>query len=557
MDWTYSIFDAVQLMIPASCSLMLLSVIFAYIFIYARFREKLYKAGLWISVFAAWYVLFEFLVIVAGWTGAIQTGRLFHRLGQLSGAFFLYGVMNFSSCVIPEGTILNRISCWMARGGLAVAVIITVMAFIFPESFISTSHGITREIFSPGDFGRGRVGILYSLRDVLLGIYLSSMIIFSLISLIGNRRDRKTLFIALGTIIAAASAIDDILFYQFGRNLFLNTFRFSRLSVGLSLMIFFFMAAILNEFFRTNKELQDTYKKLKVSEKKYRHLSEGADQAIFSLSPDLRFMSMNRKARNYFALTRDKDDKLFLDVMNHSHTGDSRVSRQIMNENLRQLSSNKESVTFHTIVDDPRTGEPEEYEFHFDYLETDEKEVEFIGRATKMKTSRLMRSIEYEKLKLTIENYIIAIDDVATRLTQALNKYIDQSTVLMVKMGLQEVIINAIEHGNLNITFDEKTRAMSEGTYLDFIRERQLDPRYRDRRVTIDYILTTDSVRYMVTDEGTGFDFRETMNKVDETVEKEMLTHGRGINMTRVLFDEVKYNKKGNQVLLVKNLQSA
>ena len=51
-----------------------------------------------------------------------------------------------------------------------------------------------------------------------------------------------------------------------------------------------------------------------------------------------------------------------------------------MNENLRQLSSDRESVTFHTIVDDPRTGEPEEYEFHFDYLETDEKEVEFIGR---------------------------------------------------------------------------------------------------------------------------------------------------------------------------------
>ena len=174
-----------------------------------------------------------------------------------------------------------------------------------------------------------------------------------------------------------------------------------------------------------------------------------------------------------------------------------------------------------------------------------------------MKTSRLMRSIEYEKLKLTIENYIIAIDDVATRLTQTLNKYIDQGTVLMIKMGLQEIIINAIEHGNLNISFDEKTHAMSEGRYLDFIRERQQDPRYRDRRVTIDYILTSDSVQYKVTDQGAGFDFHSTMKKVEASVEKEMLTHGRGINMTRVLFDEVKYNKKGNQVLLVKNLQTA
>ncbi len=571
MNWDYSIVDAVQLMIPAACSLLLLAVIIAYIFLYARFREKLYQAGLIISVCAALYVLFEFLVIVTGWTGNVQTGRIFHRLGQLTGAFFLYGVMNFTSCVVPEGSRLERLSRGMARFGLAAAVVISVLAFVLPDSFISVTNGIVRPAISPGDLGRGRVGILYSLRDAMLGVYLSCMIIFSTISLLKNHRDPKYFIIVTGTILAAVSAIDDILFYQFGHNLFLNAFRYSRLSVGLSLMILFIMTAIVNEFFRTHEELnkthrklsdtygelQDTYRKLKTSERKYRHLSEGADQAIFSLSPGMRFMSMNQKARSYFALSRESENKHFIDVINHSHGGDSRVSRQIMNENLRQLSNDKESVTFHTIVDDPRTGEPEEYEFHFDYLETDEQEVEYIGRATKMKTSRLMRSIEYEKLKLTIENYIIAIDDVATRLTQTLNKYIDQGTVLMVKMGLQEIIINAIEHGNLNITFDEKTRAMSEGRYLDFIRERQQDPRYRDRRVCIDYVLTEESVQYMVTDQGCGFDFESTMNKVDKTVEKDMLTHGRGINMTRVLFDQVKYNKKGNQVLLVKNLKTA
>ncbi len=571
MNWNYSITDAVQLMIPAACSLLLFSIIIAYIFLYARFREKLYQAGLIISICAAWYVLFEFLVIVTGWTGHIETGRLFHRLGQLAGAYFLFAVMNFASCVMTDGTRLKSLSRGMARIGLGAALVITFLAFVLPESFISVSRGITREVISPGDFGRGRVGILYSVRDIFLGVYLTSMILFTTVSLVKNHRDPKNFIIITGTIIAAASAIDDILFYQFGRNLFLNAFRYSRLSVGLSLMILFIMTAIINEFFRTHRklndthkklsdtydELQDTYRKLKISERKYRHLSEGADQAIFSLSPAMRFMSMNQKARAYFALPRESENRNFLDVLNHTHGGDSRVSRQIMNENLRQLSKEKESVTFHTIVDDPRTGEPEEYEFHFDYLETDEKEVEYIGRATKMKTSRLMRSIEYEKLKLTIENYIIAIDDVATRLTQTLNKYIDQGTVLMVKMGLQEIIINAIEHGNLNITFDEKTKAMSEGRYLDFIRERQQDPRYRDRKVSIDYILTAESVRYMVTDEGCGFDFQSTMKKVDKTVEKEMLTHGRGINMTRVLFDEVKYNKKGNQVLLVKNLKTA
>jgi anti-sigma regulatory factor (Ser/Thr protein kinase) len=56
----------------------------------------------------------------------------------------------------------------------------------------------------------------------------------------------------------------------------------------------------------------------------------------------------------------------------------------------------------------------------------------------------------------------------------------------------------------------------------------------------------------MITDEGSGFDYNSTMRMVDYSVEKNSLPHGRGINMTKVLFDKVEYNSKGNQVLLIK-----
>jgi len=570
MNWEYTIDDAVQLMIPTACFLFLAGIIVVYLFLYSRFRERIYLGGLLISLCAALYVLFEALVIICGWMDRITLGRWFHRFGQLSGAWFLFVVMYFVSCLMKEGDRLRKISTWMARIGFAAAAVITLLAFVRPESFISTVNGIERPPISPGDFSRGRVGPLYSIRDLFLGVYLSCMILFSLLALIRNRRDSRMIIIIIGTVLAAWGALDDIMFYQFGRNFLLNQFRYSRLSVGLSVMIMFIMTAVMNEFFKTQKaladthrklsethrELKSTYGKLKISERKYRKLTEGSDQAIFSLSPDMRFMAVNKKARSYFALTGGRERSSFPDVVKSSHGGDSRASRQILHDNLRQLGSSRDSVSFHTVVDDPRTGEPEEYEFHFDYFETDEKEVEYIGRASKIKAPRLIRSVEYEKLKLTIENYIAAIDDVATRLTSTLNKHIDQGSVLMIKMGLQEIIINAIEHGNLNISFEEKTAAMAEGRYLEFIRERQKDPRFRERKVTIDYILTPGCVKYMITDQGEGFDFERTMKKVDNTVEQDMLTHGRGINMTRVLFDRVKFNKKGNQVLLVKNLMN-
>jgi anti-sigma regulatory factor (Ser/Thr protein kinase) len=232
----------------------------------------------------------------------------------------------------------------------------------------------------------------------------------------------------------------------------------------------------------------------------------------------------------------------------------SALSRQIVRANLRSLSRDRESVSFTALMDDPRTGEPEELEFHIAYLETDSGETEYICRAEKRRADRLLRSIDSESLQLTIDNYIISIDHVASRLTSALSKYMDSGSALMLKMGLQEILINAVEHGNLNISFDEKTRALEENRYLDFIRERQQDPRYRDRRVHIEYKLTPQAVQYRITDEGDGFDISDTMKRVDDTVEQEQLSHGRGIRMTRLLFDKLQYNSRGNQVLLVKTL---
>ena len=101
MGWSFSVFDAVQFMIPAACFFLLLAVNIAYFFLYGRFQEALYKAGLIISFCALWYVLFEFLVIVCGWTGTILLGRMFHRLGQLAGAYF--SLCGYAFLFLPDG----------------------------------------------------------------------------------------------------------------------------------------------------------------------------------------------------------------------------------------------------------------------------------------------------------------------------------------------------------------------------------------------------------------------------------------------------------------------
>jgi anti-sigma regulatory factor (Ser/Thr protein kinase) len=124
---------------------------------------------------------------------------------------------------------------------------------------------------------------------------------------------------------------------------------------------------------------------------------------------------------------------------------------------------------------------------------------------------------------------------------------------MSIRLGLREMLINAIEHGNLEISFDEKTAQMDSGDYLLFIQKRQEHHTYSGRKITVEFSLDGERAIYKIADEGKGFDHGNFIKEKKEN-ESEMLAHGRGISMAMNIFDEVRYNKKGNQVLLVKKL---
>lgn len=118
-----------------------------------------------------------------------------------------------------------------------------------------------------------------------------------------------------------------------------------------------------------------------------------------------------------------------------------------------------------------------------------------------------------------------------------------------VKFGVQEMIVNAIEHGNLGITYEEKSELLDNGEDIgEFISRRARDPQYAGKKVTIRYILTQDYVKYTISDEGNGFNHRDIpMEITDENFKS---VHGRGIIMSRSAFDEFRYNDKGNEIAM-------
>ncbi|HOM30028.1 MAG TPA: SpoIIE family protein phosphatase [Deltaproteobacteria bacterium] len=115
------------------------------------------------------------------------------------------------------------------------------------------------------------------------------------------------------------------------------------------------------------------------------------------------------------------------------------------------------------------------------------------------------------------------------------------------KMALSEILINAIEHGNLEITMEEKASAVKKGAFEKLVHRRLADPRLSSRRVTLEVFMDEDRLEYVVTDEGRGFDYRKEVDPDPNA----HIGSGLGIQIARAFFHEVRYEGEGNRVHLV------
>lgn len=122
---------------------------------------------------------------------------------------------------------------------------------------------------------------------------------------------------------------------------------------------------------------------------------------------------------------------------------------------------------------------------------------------------------------------------------------------LQLRGTLQELLFNAMEHGNLEIFYREKQQALSEGRYDALLSQRLSTPRLRDRTVTVHvrHDKRDKTLEYRIADEGNGFKWRSLLNRSLESCRSED-ANGRGIFLARSFFPHLRYNDAGNEVVV-------
>ncbi|MES2906999.1 MAG: response regulator [Pseudomonadota bacterium] len=112
--------------------------------------------------------------------------------------------------------------------------------------------------------------------------------------------------------------------------------------------------------------------------------------------------------------------------------------------------------------------------------------------------------------------------------------------------GLYELLLNAIEHGNLGIGFEEKRKLLAARQWEEEVEKRLKNPENARKKVIVLFSDQNGKMETTVIDQGSGFDWRPFLE-----IEPARATqaNGRGIAKANLLgFDELAYKGNGNQV---------
>jgi CheY-like chemotaxis protein/anti-sigma regulatory factor (Ser/Thr protein kinase) len=127
----------------------------------------------------------------------------------------------------------------------------------------------------------------------------------------------------------------------------------------------------------------------------------------------------------------------------------------------------------------------------------------------------------------------------------------DHLARLRLHMALEEALLNALCHGNLEI--GAALREKSTDDLFEVAAARAKERPYGDRRIHVRVRLTADQAEFNIRDEGPGFDPASLPHPAD--VASLDRAHGRGVMLMRTFMDEVRYNDTGNEVTMIKQMK--
>jgi len=131
-------------------------------------------------------------------------------------------------------------------------------------------------------------------------------------------------------------------------------------------------------------------------------------------------------------------------------------------------------------------------------------------------------------------------------------KLCNRSQQMHVGIALEEALLNALYHGNLQLPGDHWQAdriTLRKGRLTDFVKKRREEDPFQSRTVLADISISRDQICFRIQDDGDGFDVAAVPEPGDPATLQDHV--GRGLVLMENFVDNVSFNEKGNEVTMV------
>lgn len=167
------------------------------------------------------------------------------------------------------------------------------------------------------------------------------------------------------------------------------------------------------------------------------------------------------------------------------------------------------------------------------------------------KRSELMNRMQERVETYSLENDVNLVLAMSRHLQSLLSDSwsLDRSDRMRTGTAIEEALLNAMYHGNLEISSELKER--DHEAFYALAEERRHAAPWIHRRVHVRIWMTAHEAKIVIRDEGKGFDPSSLPDPTDP--ENLARPFGRGVMLMRAFMDSVTYNDIGNEVTLHRN----
>ena len=169
---------------------------------------------------------------------------------------------------------------------------------------------------------------------------------------------------------------------------------------------------------------------------------------------------------------------------------------------------------------------------------------------------RLLDCLTRNEFSFQLKNDVALIDPLVDLLQQMMTgvRLCDSTARVRVGLAVEHALLNALYRGNLEVSPKDMLTTgeitVPDAPSAGLVEQRLSQSPYCDRRIHLDVSISPDEARFVIGDEGPGFDISRLPGRGDpEALEA---GGGRGLLLMQTFMDEVTFNAQGNEVTMVK-----